>query len=165
MQLIKAGVMGVTKAGAKRVAGVGGGTSVIAAIAGVITTSVGEVGEPITITLLASSAALLSAVAVSLSIFVSGDLMARGTATAARHRGHSDVAAAFLEATGRLPSATASTRLVPNALSPTDLLLTIAAFPGQVLVTTDQHKAKPVAGVTSGQKLDARDFGLTIRIR
>lgn len=106
IQVIKSGALGITKYSIAWVGTLGGVAGAGTAITGVVTAFTGSVGEPVAIALLASAALILSAVALALAIFVKGDLEARGIATAARHQGRADVAAAFLAATGAMPART-----------------------------------------------------------
>jgi hypothetical protein len=89
---------------------------------------------PIAVTLLGGAAIVLAAVAISVALFVKGDLEARGVASAARHEGRAAVAREFLRATAAAPS-----RAVPTATTDTDLsesdrlLVAIAAYgPGNI---------------------------------
>ena len=134
MQVIKSGALGITKNSIAWIGSVGGITGASAAIAGVLTTFVGDVGEPVTIALMGSAALILSSVAIALALFVKGDLEARGVATAARHQGRADVVSAFLAATGAMPSkkkpevAPASGRTLLD-----DFLEVLRAYPDKVV--------------------------------
>ena len=144
MQVIKSGALGITKNSITWVGSVGGVTGAVAAITGVVTAFIDDIGEPVTIALMGSAALILSSVAIALALFVKGDLEARGIATAARHQGRADVAAAFLAATGAMPS-----QKVPESASASerslldDFLDALRAYPGQVRVTTSS-KTTPV---------------------
>jgi hypothetical protein len=144
MQVIKSGALGITKNSIAWVGSVGGITGAVTAITGVLTAFIGDVGEPVTIALIASAALLLSAVAVALALFVKGDLEARGVATAARHRGRAEVAAAFLEATGSMAA-----RNRPDGHETQERTLledffeALRAHPDEVRVTT-ANKPTPV---------------------
>src|SRR6478672_4461534 len=59
IQVIKSGALGLTKNSIAWVGSVGGITGAVTAIAGVLSTFVGDVGEPVTIALIGSAALLL----------------------------------------------------------------------------------------------------------
>ncbi|TFB71500.1 hypothetical protein [Cryobacterium sp. Hz9] len=84
-QVIKSGSLAITKTSIGWVKNIGGITGLLTAVAGVVSPFIEQVGEPVTVTLIASAALILSSVAIALSLLVKGDLDARGTATAARH--------------------------------------------------------------------------------
>ena len=144
MQVIKSGALGITKNSIAWIGGVGGLSGAITAITGVVTAFIGDIGEPVTIALLGSAALILSSVAIALALFVKGDLEARGIATAARHQGRADVAAAFLAATGAMPTqkATAAATTTERNLID-DFLDALRSYPDQVRVTT-ASKPTPV---------------------
>jgi hypothetical protein len=103
MQVIKSGATAATRWWIKTVGATGG-------LAGLVTTGTGfvravtdTVGTATTVALIAGGAVVLAAVAIALALFVSGDLQARGVATAARHAARGAVAAAFLQASAGLP--------------------------------------------------------------
>jgi hypothetical protein len=121
MQVIKSGALEITKFGTKTVGAVGGLAGVLAAVAGGITAFTTKVGEPVAIAFIGAAAFLLGSVAIALALFVKGDLEARGTATAARHAGRAEVAAAFMRATAALPPA-------PPAPAPPGLAAALAAL-------------------------------------
>jgi hypothetical protein len=106
MQVIKSGALSITKTWTKRVTGAGIGASVVlgavgsgvAALTDGLTPAVGAA-------LVGGIALVASATALALAIFVKADLDARGQATAARHAGRAEVAAAFLSATAPRPAA------------------------------------------------------------
>ena len=139
MQVIKSGTLGITKTGTKFVAGLGGGTGLLAVIAGTVTAFMDEVGEPVTVTLFAGAAVLLSAVVLALALFVSGDLQARGVATAARHAGRSEVASAFLNATATMPGSEPRAPTAQATSMATDFLAAFTALPGKTQVTTRRY--------------------------
>lgn len=145
MQVIKSGALGITKNSIAWVGSVGGIAGASAAIAGAVKAFVGGVGSaPVTIALMGSAALILSSVAIALALFVKGDLEARGVATAARHQGRADVAAAFLAATGAMP--TKKKPEVPPAHGRTlldDFLEALRSYPEKVRVTT-ASKTTPV---------------------
>lgn len=144
MQVIKSGALGITKNSIKWIGGVGGITGALAAISGVVTPFVGDVGEPVTVALVGSAAVILSSVAISLALFVKGDLEARGVATAARHEGRATVTAAFLAATCALPNAGAPAGGSPDERSlADDFLEALRSYPDKVRVTT-ASKPTPV---------------------
>lgn len=138
MQVIKSGALEITKAQTKLVTRFGGGAGVVAAVTAGITGFRDDVGQPITVALIASAALLLSSVAIALALFVKGDLEARGRATAARHSGRAEVAAAFLSATAGLPAKSAT-----NGASTVDagarVLQALAAFPGRLKASTGEY--------------------------
>jgi hypothetical protein len=100
MQVIKSGALSITKTWTKRVTGAGIGVSVVlggvgsgvAALTDGLTPAIGAA-------LVGGIALVASATALALAIFIKADLDARGAATAARHAGRAEVAAAFLSAT------------------------------------------------------------------
>ncbi len=100
MQVIKSGALSITKTWTKRVTGAGIGVSVVlggvgsgvAALTDGLTPAIGAA-------LVGGIALVASATALALAIFIKADLDARGQATAARHAGRAEVAAAFLSAT------------------------------------------------------------------
>ena len=144
MQVIKSGALGITKNSIAWVGSVGGITGASTAIAGVLTTFVGDVGEPVTIALMGSAALILSSVAIALALFVKGDLEARGVATAARHQGRADVVSAFLAATGTMPSKKKPEGAPTNERTLIDdFLEALRAYPDKVRVTT-ASKTTPV---------------------
>ena len=144
MQVIKSGALGITKNSIAWVGSVGGVTGAVTAITGVLTAFVGDVGEPVTIALIASAALLLSSVAVALALLVKGDLEARGVATAARHHGRAEVAAAFLEATGSMSTRGASeAEPAKERTLLDDFFEALRAYPDTVRVTTPT-KTTPV---------------------
>jgi hypothetical protein len=109
VQVIKSGVLAITKWWTKACAGVGGITGLLAVIAGAITSVTTSIGEPITIALIGGGSLILAATAIAIALFVRADLDARGRATAARHIARAEVTAAFLQATSALPDASTST--------------------------------------------------------
>jgi hypothetical protein len=134
LQVIKSGALAITRTGTKAVAGVGGATAALSAILAAVASALTRVGSPVVICLIASAAFVLSTTAVACAIFVSGDLRARGVATAARHAGRSEVASAFLRATVQLPR-TAPPEAAPPAAPigmQQQILWALAAFPGQI---------------------------------
>lgn len=134
LQVIKSGALSITRTGTRVVASAGGATAALSAVLAGVASALTQVGSPVVICLIASAAFVLSATAVACAIFVSGDLRARGVATAARNAGRSEVASAFLRATVQLP------RITPSAGAPSaasigmqqQILLALAAFPGKL---------------------------------
>ena len=114
MQVIKSGALSITKTWTKRVTGAGIGVSVVlggvgsgvAALTDGLTPAIGAA-------LVGGIALVASATALALAIFIKADLDARGAATAARHAGRAEVAAAFLSATA--PRATVDVDQVATA--------------------------------------------------
>ncbi|GAA0943710.1 hypothetical protein [Virgisporangium aurantiacum] len=104
MQVIKSGATAVTRWWSKWIAAVGGLAGAIPVVTGFFTTFIGDVGEAVTVALIAGGAVVFSATAIALALFVSGDLRARGHASAARQAARGVVTAAFLHATARLPA-------------------------------------------------------------
>jgi hypothetical protein len=140
MQVIKSGALSITQWWVKVVGGAGGVAGVTALIGGVARSFVTEVGEPLTITLIATGGFLLSATALALAMFIAGDLIARGAATAGRHAGRAQVIASFLTATGALPA---------EKISLSDALV---AFPKKIKVKTDLY---PEWNLVTGVQGDA----------
>jgi hypothetical protein len=138
MQVIKSGALQITQTGTKVIAGFGGGAALLSAVAATISGFASDVGEPITVTLIASAAVLLSSVAIALALFVKGDLEARGLATAARHRGRAEIAAMFLQTTAALPAAAAPSSGPRSASLPDDFLFAAGAFPKGIRVATTE---------------------------
>jgi hypothetical protein len=161
MQVIKSGALAITKSGTKWVKNAGGIAAALAALAGVISPFVAKLGAPVAIAFIASAALILSSAAIALSLFVKGDLEARGMATAARHQGRADVAAAFLAATasmparGPAPSGTTTGRTVTE-----DFLVALAAFPNRLKVTTENNP-DPVRVLSMWRNPD-KEFWLSI---
>jgi hypothetical protein len=87
---------------------------------------------------------------------VSSDLEARGRATAARHAGRAEVAAAFLHATSVLPSRDAAG---PEEAMHTEIVSALDAFPDKVHVkcTGDENWRKVTA-------ICHKDEGFQVRI-
>jgi hypothetical protein len=106
IQVIRSGAMGITRWWARLtrwVAGAGGVTAVLGTAAGTITNVRDTLGEPLIVALVAGGAAVTAAALLSAALLIKGDLEARGVATAARHSGRAEVAAAFLTGTAALP--------------------------------------------------------------
>jgi hypothetical protein len=146
MQVIKSGALTITKTWTKIVSRVGGGVSgVLAAFAGYVATVREDVGDPVTVALIAAAAVLGAATAVALALFVKGDIEARGQATAARHAARGEIVAAFLRATAGLEAEKAGN---PSADRSTEVLHALAAFPGRVSVGTARRpQLQPVTGM------------------
>ena len=102
MQAIRTGVLGVTKSVTTWVAGAGGLGAVSAAVVAWVVEVRTDLGAPIVVALIAASALLLAATALSIALVVSSDTRARGEAASARHAGRAEVAAAFLAATASI---------------------------------------------------------------
>jgi hypothetical protein len=163
MQVIKSGSLEITKYATKLVTRAGGGLGVVTAVAGIISSFIDKIGEPVTIALIGSAAVLLSSTAIALALFVKGDLEARGAATAARHQGRADVAAAFLKATSGLPSKKTATTTSSTASFLGELLSAISAYPGIIKVTTSDYKGDtPVVGIRRLAKDGRTDLLLKI---
>lgn len=103
MQVIKSGATGVSRWWSKTIAAAGGLVGAATTITGFIRTFATQTSEAVTVALIAGGAFVLGATAIAIALFVSGDLGARGRATAARHAARGVVTAAFLQATARLP--------------------------------------------------------------
>jgi hypothetical protein len=142
MQVIRSGTQAITKWWATSIAAVGGVSGLTAGVSGAIASARDAIGDAVVVALIGGAAVVLSATAISVALFVKADLDSRGQATAARHAGRAEVAAAFLHATAALP------RARPGALSPEHLLQMLTAFPNRVRVsTTSDPNLRLVKGI------------------
>ena len=152
IQVIKSGVLGITRNRSKLVTWWGGGAALASLVAAPLNQLVFQVGEALTVCLVASAALLLGAAFVAIAIIVRADLEARGAATAGRHQGRAGVAAAFLVATA-LPRSGSGTEVVPAGAGSTplaaDLLLVLSAFAGRVRVTTRRYTTSVLVAAVS----------------
>jgi len=98
MQVIKAGVLASTKYWSNRVGKVGSVSALLTLVAGSISTFVDKIGDTVAVALIGGAALIAAATAIAVAVFVGTDQLARGTATAARHRGRADVIAAYFGA-------------------------------------------------------------------
>lgn len=145
LQVIKSGSLAITKKSIVWVKNYGGIAGLLAAVGGVVSSFSGQVGKPVTVALIGSAALILSSVAIALGLLVKGDLEARGAATAARHQGRAEVAAAFLAATAAMPAGKAPEAEPSNERTLLDdFLEALRAYPDKVRVTT-ATKGTPVA--------------------
>lgn len=149
MQVIKSGTLEITKRWTKLVSNAGGGATVLATVAAVVSGVREDVGDPVTVALIGFAALLASATAIALAIFVSGDLEARGRATAARHTARGEVAAAFLAATAQLEGKPSAAGQAAPDLS-NQILQALAAFPGRVFVSTQDAQNEGTQHLVTG---------------
>ena len=106
IQVIKSGAMGITRWWARLtrwIAGAGGVAAVLGTAAGTITDVRDTLGEPLIVAVVGGGAVVTAAALLSAALLIKGDLEARGIATAGRHTGRAEVAAAFLTGTAALP--------------------------------------------------------------
>lgn len=103
LQVLKSGVTSVTRWWLKRAGAAGGAAGLLAAVGGVIISSVtpfrDTLGEPIAVALVGAGSLIIAATVLALAHFVTGDLRARSYATAARTAARADVASAYLTGT------------------------------------------------------------------
>lgn len=169
MQVIKSGALQITQTGTKLIAGAGGGAGFLAAILAVVVSIIEGVGEPVTIALIASAAVLLSAVAIALALFVSGDLEARGLATAARHQARAHVASSFLAGTQMLtqvapleePATEVASRVQQKTSMVNDMLFGVSSFPRSLKVSTAQY---PNLQAVKGVRRRDEEHSLELRL-
>ncbi|WP_322769126.1 hypothetical protein [Frankia sp. Cr1] len=150
MQVIRSGTQAITKWWATAVAAVGGLSGLAATIYGFVAAARDAIGDAVLAALIGGASLVLSATAIAVSLFVKADLGSRGNATAARHAGRAEVAAAFLQATATLP------RKDPDGLTSESLLRILTAFPNRLRVTTTSDpnlRLIKSVGVTSGGKV------------
>ena len=147
MQVIRSGTLTLTKKSIAWIAGFGGIPGALAAIAAIIVPFTGEVGEPVTVTLLGSAALIISAGAIALALLVKGDLEARGVATAARHQGRAEVTAAFFAATAAMPTRKAVGKSSSGRTLSDDFFEALRAYPDKVRVTTASKKDARVKSI------------------
>ncbi|RZU49253.1 hypothetical protein EV385_0995 [Krasilnikovia cinnamomea] len=140
VQAIKSGATAITRAMTKWVGGVGGVAAALSAAAAVVVPVVGQVGQAVVVALIASAALLGSGVAIACALLISGDLRARGEATAARHAGRAEVASAFLRATATAP--------MLNQVHQNDILFALSSFPGKVrLIAKGENHPELATGI------------------
>ncbi|BFU43482.1 hypothetical protein [Krasilnikovia sp. MM14-A1004] len=140
VQAIKSGATAITRAMTKWVGGAGGVAAALSAGAAVVVPLVGHVGQAVVVALIGSAALLGSGVAIACALLISGDLRARGEATAARHAGRAEVASAFLRATATTP--------MMNQVHQNDILFALSSFPGKVrLIAKGDSHAELATGI------------------
>ena len=173
LQVIKSGATALTTHWTKRVQTAGGLTALLTGGAGALVSVLSPLNKveastwvPLAVTLL-GGAAIVVAAAISVALFVKGDLEARGVASAARHEGRAAVAAEFLRATAAAPATVSSAGTTTSKISGTqpsesnELMLTIAAYgPGNISV--DVPGESIVKGDVTGLK--RVPDGLRIRV-
>ncbi|WP_412751974.1 hypothetical protein [Krasilnikovia sp. M28-CT-15] len=139
VQAIKSGATAITRAMTKWVGGAGGVTAAVSAGAAIVA-QVNHLGQAVVVALIGSAALLGSGVAIACALLISGDLRARGEATAARHAGRAEVASAFLRATATTP--------MVNQVHQTDILFALSSFPGKVrLIAKGDNHAELATGI------------------
>lgn len=166
MQVIKSGALSITQYWSKRTAAAGGATAFLSAAAAAAISVVEPfrhaLGDAVTAALIATTGFLLAATGLSIALIVRADLDARGRATAARHAGRAEVAAAFLRA-APVPLPRTSPEALPEPQqSVQPLLLALAAFPNRLKVmSADTDGWQQVTGArldgTGGVQLKVPD--------